>query len=431
MTVTIFWFRNDLRLTDQPALQQAIETASTLLPVFCHDPATDTETAWGFARTGSHRHAFLRAALDDLTAQLRALGSDLIELQGVPSQALSTLAQRIGSNRIVCETIAAPEEEAQVAALRKHGVSVETIWQSSLLDPADLPFAIDRLPDMFTAFRHAVEKADVTPPLPLPAITAMPPLPSMRGIVSNPVVLHSSASAAADARSSFPYWLPTFDGGEAAALAHLDRYLAKKLAHTYKETRNGLSGTDYSTKFSPWLATGALSARSVYQRLKKFEHAFGANDSSYWIWFELLWRDHFRFLHVKYGRRLYRGRGLADASMPAPKHHAAMFKRWIEGRTGEAIVDSGMRELAATGYLSNRLRQIVASYLIHDLGGDWRAGAAWFESQLIDYDVCSNQGNWLYLAGRGTDPRGGRRFDMRKQTSTYDSDGKFRAMWAG
>ncbi len=85
------------------------------------------------------------------------------------------------------------------------------------------------------------------------------------------------------------------------------------------------------------------------------------------------------------------------------------FAAWCAGQTGQPLVDAAMRELAATGYLSNRLRQVVASYLIHDLACDWRAGAAWFEAQLLDYDVYSNQGNWLYIAGRGTDPRGGRR----------------------
>ena len=89
-----------------------------------------------------------------------------------------------------------------------------------------------------------------------------------------------------------------------------------------------------------------------------------------------------------------------------------------------------MRELAATGFMSNRLRQLAASYLIHDLGCDWRAGAAWFEAQLIDYDVYSNQGNWLYIAGRGTDPRGGRRFDPAKQAREHDPDGSFREMWS-
>jgi deoxyribodipyrimidine photo-lyase len=88
-----------------------------------------------------------------------------------------------------------------------------------------------------------------------------------------------------------------------------------------------------------------------------------------------------------------------------------------------------MRELATTGYLSNRLRQVVASYLIHDLCGDWRAGAAWFESQLVDYDVYSNQGNWLYIAGRGTDPRGGRRFNPIKQAQDHDADGSYRRLW--
>jgi deoxyribodipyrimidine photo-lyase len=88
-----------------------------------------------------------------------------------------------------------------------------------------------------------------------------------------------------------------------------------------------------------------------------------------------------------------------------------------------------MRELAATGYLSNRLRQNVASWLINDLRGDYRAGAAWFESQLVDYDRYSNQGNWLYLAGRGTDPREGRRFDPDRQSRMYDPDGAYRLLW--
>lgn len=97
--------------------------------------------------------------------------------------------------------------------------------------------------------------------------------------------------------------------------------------------------------------------------------------------------------------------------------------------TGESFIDAGMRELACTGYLSNRLRQNVASYLIHDLSGDWRAGAAWFEYQLVDFDIYSNQGNWLYVSGRGTDPRVGRRFDPDRQARQYDVDGAYRRLW--
>ena len=117
-------------------------------------------------------------------------------------------------------------------------------------------------------------------------------------------------------------------------------------------------------------------------------------------------------------------------SASSPAHDPEAFARWCAGRTGHAFIDAGIRELAATGWLSNRMRQIVASYLIHDLGCDWRAGAVWFEAQLVDYDVYSNQGNWLYIAGRGTDPRGGRCFDPEKQAAMYDADGAYRAQWA-
>ena len=159
-----------------------------------------------------------------------------------------------------------------------------------------------------------------------------------------------------------------------------------------------------------------------------FEAEHGASDSSYWLWFELLWRDYFRLLQRKYGRRLFNGSGLKGNA--SPPHDAAAFDRWRSGQTGHALIDAGMRELAATGYISNRMRQIVASYLIHELGCDWRAGAAWFESCLIDFDVCSNQGNWLYIAGFGTDPRGGRRFNPNKQAAEHDADGHYRALWS-
>jgi deoxyribodipyrimidine photo-lyase len=231
----------------------------------------------------------------------------------------------------------------------------------------------------------------------------------------------------ADSRSSFPFPRSEFLGGEDAALAHLAQYLARGLPHSYKATRNGLSGVDYSSKLSPWLACGALSPRQVLQQLRAFEAEHGASESSYWLWFELLWRDYFKLLQIKYGKRLYRAGGLPGKAIPS--HTEPAFQRWRHGNTGQPLVDAGMRELAATGYLGNRLRQIVASYLIHDLQCDWRAGAAWFESALIDYDCSINHGNWLYIAGLGTDPRGGRRFNTEKQAAEYDADGAYRALW--
>lgn len=442
-STVIFWFRADLRLHDQRALAAAQSSgASHLLPVYCHAPAHET-TLWGFARKGPHRQAFEGAALRALSERMAALGNPLLQCQGDAATLLPALARAVGATTVVCEDIAAPEEQAQVAALRAAGLTVITVWHSSLLEPNALPFAPAQLPDVFTRFRQAVERADMAPLPPLAAPAALlppPPSEALTGDLLKALGFHAitaamtaagaadSHSAGSDIRSSFPYAKPAFHGSEAAALAHLAHYLARKLPHSYKQTRNGLTGVDYSSKFSPWLATGALSARQVMAALRQFEADHGANDGSYWLWFELLWRDYFRLLHLQQGRALYRAQGLSD--QPLSAHNAQGFKRWCQGQTGEPLVDAAMRELAATGYLSNRLRQVVASYFIYDLRGDWRAGAAWFEHCLLDYDVYSNQGNWLYVAGRGTDPRGGRRFNPQKQAQDHDADGSYRRLWS-
>jgi deoxyribodipyrimidine photo-lyase len=423
MSPTIYWFRDDLRLADNPVLAAAVSAADPIILVAFRSPEAAKPTRWGFPRQGAHRLAFRDQALRGLQAAVAARGGGLLIRDGRPEAVLPDIAQQIGAKRVFCEAIAAPEEIAEVAALRAAGLEVRETWQSSLLDPADLPFAIPNLPEVFTKFRQAVEAAGITPPPPVPAPEHLSPQPP--GLVApNPIWTHAPPSGPA----AFPFDDPAFDGAEAAAQAHLARYFASRRPQTYKATRNGLIGPDYSTKFSPWLAVGALSARGVFQALRAHEDRFGANDSTYWILFELLWRDFFRFWSLKHGARLFRARGLS--AQPPPRHDPEAFALWREGRTGHPFVDAGMRELAATGYLSNRMRQVVASCLIHDLGGDWRAGAAWFESRLIDYDVCSNQGNWLYLAGRGADPREGRRFNPDKQAADYDPDGAYRRLWA-
>jgi deoxyribodipyrimidine photo-lyase len=346
---------------------------------------------------------------------------------GDPTTQLPAIAEQLQTLTIFCETISAPEEMAQVAALRQQGYQLTSIWQSSLLAPEQLPFDCAHLPLVFTQFRQIVEQAGITPAPPLPSPRHLPPPPT--GIHDLPCVDLSRwlSDSAVDARSAFPYTHPNWQGGERPALAHLSRYFTSERADHYKTTRNGLIGSDYSTKFSPWLASGALSVRQIYQQLKAYEAQHGTNDGSYWIWFELLWRDYFRFLSLRFGRQLYRASGLKGHAQP--EHHPARFWQWCQGQTGQRFIDAGMRELAVTGYLSNRMRQNVASYLIHQLHCDWRAGAAWFEAQLLDYDVHSNQGNWLYLAGLGTDPRPQRRFNLNIQMQNYDPEQTYQQLW--
>ena len=432
MSTVLLWLRNDLRLHDQPALHAACQLgAQQLLPVACL-PDVQATTLWGFARVGKHRRAWLANTLQNLLQRFQDLRSQLCILNQPAAIALPALARAVGATTIVCEDIAAPEEQAEVTALRAAGLQVHTVWHSSLLHPQQLPWPVQRLPAVFTPFRQQIEQAGLQAAAPLPPPATLPPAPP--GVpnewLDDPtqtLAAFVETPPAADARSAFPYLQGNLHGGESAALAHLHQYLERGLPQSYKRTRNGLVGLDYSSKWSPWLATGALSPRQAMAKLRQFEAEHGASDGSYWLWFELLWRDYFRFLHLQHGPALYHARGLGPAQ--ATPHDDQRFTAWCAGQTGQPLVDAAMRELSATGYLSNRLRQVAASYLIHDLGCDWRAGAAWFEAQLLDYDVYSNQGNWLYIAGRGTDPRGGSRFDPVKQAATYDPDGAYQRLW--
>ena len=432
MSTVLFWFRNDLRLHDHPALQAACAGGHRhLLPVLCL-PDAARDSGWGFARMGPHRRAWWASAIDSLRRSLQGLDCPLLLCSEPAAIALPALARAVGADTIVCEAIEAPEEQAEVAALRAAGLTVRTIWQSSLLDPARLPWPVERLPPVFTAFRQAVEHAGLQPDLPLVAPAALPGWPA--GVPEDRLRHQDDALAAfagtapaPDPRSAFAWRQSAWHGGEDAALEHLAQYLSRGLPTSYKRTRNGLTGLDYSSKWSPWLATGALSPRQAMALLRRFEAEQGASDGSYWLWFELLWRDYFRFLHLQHGRALYRAHGLGPPR--ETPHDPVRFATWCAGETGQPLVDAALRELAATGYLSNRLRQVAASFLVHDLACDWRAGAAWFEHHLLDYDVYSNQGNWLYISGRGTDPRGGRRFNPEQQAASYDPDGAHRRLW--
>lgn len=181
-----------------------------------------------------------------------------------------------------------------------------------------------------------------------------------------------------DARSAFP-----FSGGETAALSRLKSYLwDTRAVETYKITRNGLLGSEYSTKFSPWLAFGCISPRRIFYELKKYEMERVQNDSTYWVIFELLWRDYFRFVAAKYDNCLFYSGGIKKVKYRW-NEDLEKFKKWTDGNTGVPFVDANMRELIRTGWMSNRGRQNVASFLTKDLKLDWRMGAEWFESLLV------------------------------------------------
>ena len=203
-------------------------------------------------------------------------------------------------------------------------------------------------------------------------------------------------------------------------------FFDKDCLKDYFETRNGMLGPDYSSKFSPWLALGCLSPRTVASECARYEKMRVKNKSTYWLVFELIWRDFFRYYAAKHGTAIFKIQGPANLRRPW-QEDAEMVQRWKEGRTGMPLVDANMRELLSTGFMSNRGRQVVASYLALDLGIDWRIGADHFESLLVDHEPTANWGNWVSAAGL----TGGRlnRFNIVKQSKDYDADGEYVRHW--
>lgn len=420
MKTALLWFRNDLRLYDNPALKAALEAAEKIVPVYVIDDRYLEKDRWGFLRTGPYRLQFLLESLTDLKEHLQEKGADLLIKRGTPENILPELVDTYQAGAIFAAKEYAHEEITMEDALAGDH-DLRLFHSSALVHPDDVPFAVEATPDVFTAFRKKVEKyTEIRPAIPTPESIATPELPD------TPIPTFADLGMEkipADERGVLP-----FKGGAVAGDDRLDHYLWNSDAvATYKETRNGLIGADYSTKFSPWLANGSMSPRTIYHELERYEQEVTKNKSTYWVKFELLWRDYFKYVTMKYGRKIFFPGGIQDKPV-SWRDNDKQFGKWQNGETGDDFVDANMRELKETGFMSNRGRQNVASYLVHQLKQDWRKGAAWFESQLIDYDVCSNYGNWMYAGGVGNDPRD-RVFNTKKQANQYDKDGAYRKLW--
>lgn len=412
---TLYWLTEDLRLHDNAAFASAATKSASLICVFCWDISWQESDRFGTQRLGTHREEFLRQTLIDLDQSLRQLGQQLIVVRGNPVDAISELIAQHGIDVVIRSQRPGVFERRQWRSLQQRFpfLAYEEVPTFTLLQQQQLPFG-EALPKTFTQFRTQVEALDINPLT--PTLQQLPPPP--QGLVASDL-----------ASQALPKVALSFVGGETAGLSHLHDYFSTEAASQYKQTRNALDGWYQSSKFSPWLANGSLSAKQILSTLHDYEHSKGANDSTYWIFFELLWREYFQWYATIHKHRLFRFAGIGDHK-PLTSFYAQRFRKWCAGQTPWPIVNACMAQLNATGYMSNRGRQLVASCLVNELSLDWRCGAAYFEQQLLDYDVAANWGNWQYVAGVGADPRGGRHFNLAKQAAEYDPDGSFVAQWA-
>jgi deoxyribodipyrimidine photo-lyase len=416
----IVLFRNNLRIRDNSPLYNAAQDGEVLC-VYCDENLNDQRTPLGFPREGIFRRSFRQATLRDLSLSLGERGCSLLLFKGHAHDVLPTLCSQNAIEAVYTAQPNGTEERAMndtlKAILSKANIELRCFDEGALFESQELPSPISEIPRVFTKFRRQIEAGRTPAP-------ELPEPPSIRAIKigyseAGDYCLDADLGISRVSETAFP-----FSGGEKTALQRVHQYFweTHAVAH-YKETRNGLVGRDYSSKLSPWLSLGAISPRTVYHLLKRYEREHGVNDSTYWLYFELLWREFFRHTLTKDGNRFF---GRYPTITETQRN---VLANWIGGRSGDDFVDAQMIEIAQTGWMSNRGRQVAASYLIYGLNVDWWFGAEYFESQLIDYDVASNYGNWRYIAGQGNDPRGGRVFNSEKQARAYDPTGEHRALW--
>jgi deoxyribodipyrimidine photo-lyase len=406
---TAIWFTNDLRIFDNKAFVAATEQGFPVLAFFLRP------------EFGSKQYfQFQNECLEDLDRDLKTLGVPLYVFESNELSDLITFVLQGDIGFVFSSKAFNSRKRAQQIELEHQlkGVNFKYACSETLLDQTLLDIRPENLDDTFTVFRKKIESRWLVPSL-VASPKPQQEIPSMLNDFSRFLFKNKSLKSEPS----------KFFGGRAQGLKRLSYYLSEsQKILTYKETRNGLTSFDDSSKFSPWLAHGCVSAREIYWAIKKFEQQVRSNESTYWLVFELLWRDYFKFLAEKYQDKFFSLSGLRRNKLPLSFGSEDDFENWKKGTTQSDFINANMIELAQTGWMSNRGRQNVANYLVKTLGVEWVKGADYFEKTLIDYDCESNWGNWLYQSGRGTDPRD-RIFDPEVQARNYDRDRSYRDKW--
>jgi deoxyribodipyrimidine photo-lyase len=409
LKTVIWWIRRDLRLSDNPALTEALRQGDVVIPLFILDGRLLASPYVGQARL-----AFLYSGLHVLEADLRARGSGLILRRGDPLEVLGLLKEETGAEAIFAERDFSP-------FARRRDKTVADALPLRLLDgltvhPPEKLLKADGKPyTVFTPFSRFWRNLPF-PGRPLPApdyLSALPPLESL----PIPNLPFSSAEL-------------TFPAGEAQARKRLESFLGTAI-QTYSNNRNrmDLEGT---SGLSPYLRFGMLSARQA---------AWAALQAEDWAWNslerqgvetwlnELIWREF--YISILYHFPKVRCSAFRQELRRIPwRNDPEDFAAWQEGRTGYPVVDAAMRQMNATGWMHNRARMIAASFLVKDLLIDWRWGERYFMQNLLDGDPASNNGGWQWTAGTGTDAAPYFRvFNPVLQGRKFDPEGAYVRRW--
>lgn len=416
---SIVWFRSDLRLHDNQALVEAMQSSDEIYPVYIFDPRIyRNKTSFGFRKTGVLRAKFIIEAVIDLRNSLAERGLNLLVRIGYPEDIIFELAKHLRTNWVFCNRERTHEEVLIQDRLEKKlwtiGQEMRFVRGKMLLYTQDLPFPVTHAPDHFATLRKETEHfVRIRKPLDIPEMR-QGQLDMEEGEVPTLEELGY--------RKPFhKVTNPFFRGGENHVINHLQNLLDKK-DDPVQMAECG------DSRLSPWISHGCLSPKYLYY------YAVGNEDNSFFecsksLAVSLLWRDYYRLIGKKYKNLIFvtsgplgvaRGNSYIDLDRAEP---------WLNAQTGVPIVDACLTELILTGYLSHRGRILVANHLVNELKSNWLIGAEYFESLLLDYDPCSNYGNWNHVAGVGVDQTKDKIHSFSNQEKLMDPNGTYVEYW--
>jgi deoxyribodipyrimidine photo-lyase len=415
----LVWLRNELRVADNPALSAAADSGRPVPVLY----VLDDETAGEWALGGAARW-WLHKSLEALGSALHERGVQLIRRRGRAEQVVPAVAEALGAGAVFWnrryEPWAKAADAALKATLKDQGLDVRSFNGALLVEPWDMETKTGGPYKVFTPYWRAL-KNRIDDPDPLPAPGPMPPA---RSIASDELarwdLLPSQPDWAGGLREA---WTP----GEAGAHKRLEAFASSAL-DVYDDERNR-PDHDGTSRLSPHLRFGEISPRQIWRRVSQARAAGGSDTGAESFLSEIGWRE-FSYNLLHHFPDFPDGNFQKKFDAFPWKDDAAGYKAWTKGQTGFPIVDAGMRQLYATGWMHNRVRMITASFLIKDLLVDWRRGEAWFWDTLVDADLASNSAGWQWTAGSGADAAPYFRiFNPVSQGQKFDPNGDYVRRW--
>jgi len=378
----LVWFRNDLRICDNEMLSLASEKDTAILPVFIYDPRIYAETKFGTRKTGVLRAKFINESVQDLQRSIRSFNGELIIERGLPEEILPELAKRYQIDEVYHHREVAYEETRVSAlveeALWKLQLNLRHFIGHTLYHKEDLPFPIKDIPDDFNTFKKkAGRESSIRPSIQFPEnlsfleITPEWSTPELKDLGYNEEEIELASSS-------------RIQGGETEAKKQLTLLLSGGMVESW---------------LSPWISLGCLSVHTYYHSLISCSNYPKSIFNK--LMDELWWHDYYRFMFKKHGNKFFKLQGFSKAEFSYLEEDD-LFESWKAGKTDNAQVNSIMKTLNTTGYISQAERTEAAVYLVNVLRISWLKGAAYFEEKLIDYNPATNYGSWAHIAGVGS-----------------------------